>query len=97
MERTEVIKMFEEIGCEKCGMFRDDPDSIIPGLLDADNVVIDINVYLTNGVKLTIFCQGTIDLTTERYAGFKDTLIYGYENIERIEFGQLGGKAKKIE
>ena len=90
MERTEVIKMFAEIGCEKC-------DSIIPGLLDADNVVIDINVYLTNGVKLTIFCQGTIDLTTERYAGFKDTLIYGYENIERIEFGQLGGKAKKIE
>ena len=96
MERTEVIKMFEEIGCEKCTMLKDDPDSIIPGLLDADDVVIDIDVYLTNGIKLTIFCQGTIDLTSENYAGFKDCLVYGYENIEKIEFGQLGGKAKKI-
>ena len=95
MEREEIIEMFEKIGCEKCVMLKDDPESIIPGLLNADNVVIDIDVYLKNGVKLTIFCQGIIDLSTERYAGFKDTLIYGYENIERIEFGQLGGKAKK--
>lgn len=96
MKREEIIDMFTEIGCRQCTMFRDDPDSIIPGLLDADDVVIDIDVYLTNGVKLTIFCQGVIDLSTERFAGFKDTLVYGYENIDKIVFGQLGGKAKEI-
>ena len=95
MKREEVIKMFEEIGCRQCYMLRDDPESIIHGLLDADNVVIDIDVYLKGDIKLRIFCQGTLDFSTERYAGFKDTLIYGYENIERIEFGQLGGKAKR--
>ena len=93
MLREEVIEMFEKIGCKKCTMFRNDPDSVVPGLLDADNVVIDIKVFLKGDIKLTIFCQGTLDFTSDDYAGFKDTLIHGYENIERIEFGQLGGEA----
>lgn len=93
MLREDVIKMFEEIGCKKCTMFKNDPDSILPGLLDADDVVIDIKVYLKGGIKLTIFCQGTLDFTTDSYAGFKDTLIHDYDSIEKIEFGQLGGKA----
>lgn len=89
MKREDVIKMFEDIGCKKCTMFRDDPDSIIEGLLDANGVVIDIDVYLKGGIKIGIFCQGTLDFTNDSYAGFKDTLIHGYENIESIDFGQL--------
>lgn len=95
MKREEIINMFTEIGCKQCTMFKNDPDSVVPGLLDANNVIIDIDVYLTNEVKLTIFCQGIIDLTAKEYAGFKDTLIYGYENIERIVFKQLGSQAKR--
>ena len=89
MKREDIIKMFEDVGCKKCTMFRDDPDSIIEGLLNATGVVIDIDVYLKNGVKLTIFCQGTLDFTNDSYAGFKDTLVHSYEDIESIEFGQL--------
>lgn len=89
VKRKEIIKMFEDIGCKKCTMFKDDPDSVIEGLLDADGIVIDIKVYLKNNCHLTIFCQGILDFTTDSYAGFKDTLIHGYDNIERIEFGQL--------
>ena len=89
MKREDVIKMFEDIGCKKCTMFKDDPDSVIYGLLDANGVVIDIKVFLTNGVKLSIFCQGTLDFTSDDYAGFKDTLIHDYDAIEKIEFGQL--------
>lgn len=95
MKREEIIKMFEEIGCRKCTMFKNDPDSVLPGLLDADDVVIDIKVYLKGNIELTIFCQGTLDFTTNKYAGFKDTLINDYDSIERIEFGQLGGKANR--
>jgi len=93
MKRKEVIKMFEDIGCRQCTMYKDDPESIVPGLLDATGVVINIKVYMKGGIELLIFCQGTIDLTTNRYAGFKDTLVYSYDDIESIEFGQLGNKA----
>ena len=89
MKREEIIKMFEEIGCKKCTMLRDDPESIIPGLLDATGIILDIDVYLKGGVKLTIFCQGTLDFTNDNYAGFKDTLIHSYDEIEKIEFGQM--------
>ena len=80
MERKEIIKMFEDIGCKKEGL---------EGLLDATGVVIDIKVYLTNDICLTIFCQGILDFTSDNYAGFKDTLIDDYSKIEKIEFGQL--------
>ena len=89
MKREEVIKMFEDVGCRKCTMFRDDPDSVIEGLLDANGVVIDIDIYMKSGTRITVFCQGTLDFTNDDYAGFKDTLIHSYEDIERIEFGQL--------
>lgn len=95
MERKEVIKMFKDIGCKECCMLRDDPESIIPGLLNATNVVIDIKVILKSGVELIIFCQGVLDFTSDDYAGFKDCLIKSYEDIERIEFGQLGSFAIK--
>ena len=81
MKREDVIKMFEEVGCKECDG--------IEGLLDATGVVIDIKIFLKNNVTLRIFCQGTLDFTSNNYAGFKDTLIDGYENIEKIEFGQL--------
>lgn len=89
MKREDVIKMFEDIGCKKCTKFKDDPDSIIEGLLDATGIVIDIKVFLKCGTKLVIFCQGILDFTNDSFAGFKDTLVYDYDSIEKIEFGQL--------
>ena len=88
MLREDIIKMFEDLGCRKCTQYRNDPDSIVKGLLDAEGVILDIDVYLKGDIKLKIFCQGILDFTDESYAGFKETIIYGYDNIEKIELGQ---------
>ena len=95
MEREEIIKMFKDLGCRQCTMLKNDPDSIIPGLLDATDVVLDVKVHLKGDIILTIFCQGILDFSTNHYAGFKDTLIDNYDAIEEIELGQLGSKAKR--
>lgn len=94
MLRKDIIKMFEEIGCKKCKMFKDD-DDYLEGLLDATDVVIDIKINLRGGITIASFCQGTIDLTSDNLAGFKDTIIYEYDDIESIEFGQLGSLANR--